>query len=99
MLKFSDNPAVLYPQSATIADLNGRWSVVHTKPRAEKAFARDLADRNVAYFLPMIEKSTFSGGRKRRGMMALFPSYVFINQTQDDLSDIRRDEHVVGIIP
>lgn len=98
MLKFSDNPDILYPPTAAITELAGKWWVAHTKPRAEKAFAHDLADLNVAYFLPMIERTTFSGGRKRRGMLALFPSYVFINHVPHDVSDLRRNKHLVNLI-
>jgi transcription antitermination factor NusG len=78
MLKLSDNPPVLHPAGKSLRDLPGRWWVAHTKPRSEKALAWDLVDRNVPYFLPMMLRTTFSGGRKRRGMIALFPGYLFI---------------------
>ena len=78
MLKLSDNPQVLYPPEADeLSSIPGTWHVAHTKARCEKAFASDLASRGIAYFLPMIERITFSGGRKRRGMMPLFTGYVF----------------------
>jgi len=78
MLKLSDNPEILYPAEADgVASIPGTWYVAQTKARCEKAFAGDLAARGIAYFLPMIERITFSGGRKRRGMMPLFANYVF----------------------
>jgi transcription antitermination factor NusG len=78
MLKLSDNPPIHHPAGKSLRDLPGRWWVAHTKPRSEKALAWDLVDRCVPYFLPMMLRTTFSGGRKRRGMSALFPSYVFL---------------------
>jgi transcription antitermination factor NusG len=33
--------------------------------------------RGIGYFLPMSLRVIFSGGRKRKGMSPLFPSYVF----------------------
>lgn len=78
MLKLSDNPPILFPPDAAgPAALAGPWWVARTKARFEKSFAADLVARNVGYFLPMIERVTFSGGRKRRGLMPLFNGYVF----------------------
>ena len=77
MLKLSENPPVLFPAVDDLASIPGMWWVAHTKARCEKSFATDLAGHGIAYFLPMIERVTFSGGRKRRGMMPLFSSYVF----------------------
>lgn len=77
MLKLSENPAVLTPEVKSLTDLNGTWWLAYTKPRFEKVFAWDLLHRGIGYFLPMREKRIFSGGRKRRVMIPLFPSYVF----------------------
>ena len=77
MLSISDNPPVATPGYESVAAMPGTWWVGHTKSRFEKAFAWDLYHQGVDYFLPMIERVRVSGGRKRRGMAALFPSYVF----------------------
>ena len=61
-----------------------RWWVGHTKARFEKAFAFDLLARRVPYFLPMVERVRMSGGRKRRGLMPLFPGYVFFRGGRED---------------
>jgi transcription antitermination factor NusG len=78
MLNLADNPPILHSAGKALRELTGRWWVAHTKPRNEKALAWDLVDRKVPYFLPMTMRTTFSGGRKRRGMIPLFPSYVFL---------------------
>jgi transcription antitermination factor NusG len=77
VLKPSDNPPLLPPGVATLADLKGPWWIAHTKSRFEKAFAFDLLRRGIGYFLPMAERTKVSGGKKRRVMLPLFPSYVF----------------------
>jgi transcription antitermination factor NusG len=75
---------MIYPEAGEgPAGLAGPWWVARTKSRFEKAFAGDLAARGIAYFLPMIERVTFSGGRKRRGMMPLFNGYVFFCGDQE----------------
>jgi len=78
VLKVSDNPPILTPDVDSLADLSGQWWVAHTKARNEKALAWDLLHRGVGYFLPMRERVFFSGGRRRRGLMPLFTSYVFL---------------------
>ncbi len=77
MLKMSDNPPILSPRIQSVPEAEGRWWVAHTRARFEKAFAWDLSRLKIAYFLPMMERITVSGGRKRRAMAPLFPSYVF----------------------
>ena len=84
MLKLSENPAILTPQVESLTELHGTWWVAHTKPRFEKAFAWDMISYGIGYFLPMREKVIFSGGRKRRVMIPLFTSYVFICGTELD---------------
>ena len=84
MLRLSDNPAILTPEAQSLTELNGTWWVAHTKARFEKAFAWDMFNRGIGYFLPMWEKIIFSGGRKRHVMAPLFTSYVFICGTELD---------------
>lgn len=84
MLKLSENPAILAPQVQSLTELTGTWWAAHTKARFEKAFARDMSDRGIGYFLPMREKIFFSGGRKRHAMIPLFTSYVFVCGTELD---------------
>lgn len=77
MIKFTDNPPILTPGFESLADIDGTWWVAYTKAHSEKAFAWNLNSRGIGYFLPMCEYVIFSGGRNRRGMKLLFPSYVF----------------------
>jgi len=84
MLKESENPPILPPGVTTLAQLTGPWRVAHTKARCEKAFAWDLIHKNIGYFLPLIERVYISGGRKRKALMPLFPSYVFFCGSEED---------------
>ena len=79
MLKLSDNPPMLPEDVPSVRDIAGSWWVAHTKARSEKAFAWAMNDASIHYYLPMISRTTFSGGRKRHGMQPLFPGYVFIS--------------------
>jgi hypothetical protein len=77
MLRFCDNPEIVLPRTDDLSTLPASWWIGHTRARCEKAFAVDLTALGIPYFLPMVERLTFSGGRKRRGMLPLFSSYVF----------------------
>ena len=77
MLKCSQEPPMLPPGVSRTAELSGQWWVGHTKSRFEKAFARDLLVQGVGYFLPLVERARVCGGRKRRILLPLLPSYVF----------------------
>lgn len=81
MLKPSDNPPIIYPEDALGEAQHGQWWVGHTKSRFEKAFAWEMHKRQVPFFLPMVERVTISGGKKRRVMQPLFPGYVFFQGT------------------
>jgi transcriptional antiterminator RfaH len=78
MLALEDNPPIRSPHLHVREGSNNHWWIAHTKSRMEKAFASDLLRRQVPYFLPMNQRVTFSGGRKRHVMLPLFSSYVFI---------------------
>jgi transcriptional antiterminator RfaH len=84
MLKLADNPPILPPNTPSLRALKGQWWIAHTKARFEKAFAFDMLRRGTGYFLPLIERVKVSGGKKRRVMLPLFPSYVFFCGDSDD---------------
>jgi len=75
---------MVHPETETFGDFSGRWWVGHTKSRAEKAFAWDLRRMQISYFLPMVDRVRMYGGRKRRVLLPLFPSYVFLCGTEED---------------
>ena len=61
-----------------IEDGPGCWWLLHTKPRNEKALARDLYDRGLNYFLPLVTATRRYGGRRVELLIPLFPGYLFL---------------------
>src|SRR3954454_11273800 len=60
-------------------DLAERWWCLHTKPRQEKAVARALRSRDIAFYLPQVVKvDRTPQGRKIRSVVPLFTSYLFL---------------------
>lgn len=82
-----------------VAELEGTWWVAHTKPRCEKALAFDLLIDGVAFYLPMSLKVIMSGGRKRKLMMPVFSSYVFVCGNETSRISALQTGRVVRTIP
>jgi transcription antitermination factor NusG len=82
MLKLAENPPTR-PAGQLLSQFEGTWWVAHTKARVEKALAWEMIAKGVSYFLPMALKTTYSGGRKRKVMSTVFPSYVFFCGTTE----------------
>ncbi len=57
----------------------GRWWVLHTRPRAEKRLARELLRRGGAFFLPLHTRTWRSRGSTLSSHLPLFPGYVFLH--------------------
>src|SRR5882724_1540555 len=59
--------------------LDGRsWWAFHTRPRQEKSLARDLCDRRLSFYLPLIARPKILRGRTFRPQLPLFPGYLFL---------------------
>ena len=101
MLSLADNPPVLYAaHEGEPADVlwHQCWRAAYVRPRQEKALARELLERQVTYFLPMVVRETSSGGRRRRNLHALFPSYLFFAGDDDARLACLRTNRTVQLI-
>jgi len=64
--------------SAPTADSLERWWVLHTRPRAEKALARQCMKRDLPFFLPLYHRKWRNRGRLQSSYLPLFPGYIFL---------------------
>lgn len=72
-------PSNLWEDDQVLARREKRWWCLHTKPRQEKAAARDLRARRIAYYLPqVVHEDRTPQGRKFRSVVPLFTSYLFL---------------------
>ncbi len=74
------NPPNLW-DDPSIHSSNGEevWWCLHTKPRQEKAVARDLRTQGAVYYLPQVLRETRTPkGRKIQSIVPLFISYIFL---------------------
>src|SRR5688572_11411870 len=98
MLQLKDNPPSIWPADALDQLPLGAWVAAYCRPRQEKALAWDLYKKGVAYFLPMVLRETSSGGRRRRNLYPLFPSYLFIAGREEDRVAGLKTDRIVQII-
>ena len=71
-------PDLLSEPTLLSADESARWWVLHTRPRAEKAVARALVNREIPFFFPLSRKCRNARGRIIASYLPLFPGYVFL---------------------
>jgi transcription antitermination factor NusG len=98
MIALRDNPPAISPDTTSLVDIAGPWWVAHTRSRHEKALAFDLLKCGVAFFLPMIEKTTVIRGRRFRGMHPLFPGYLFFAGDHEARYQALSTSHVAQVI-
>ena len=89
---------MVWPTRSAMAEVKAAWTVAYCKPRQEKALGWDLCRRQVNYFLPMVLRETSSGGRRRRNLYPLFPSYLFFAGDEMDRLAVLKTERVVRLI-
>ena len=62
-----------------------KWFAMYTLARYEKKLMRQLLDRQIAYYAPVVSKRYRSGaGRIRTSFIPLFSNYVFVSGTEED---------------
>lgn len=69
------------PNSLPLDDVErmvGRWWVLHTKARNEKALAGELDKLKIQTFLPLVVGRRTDRGRATRIKIPLFPGYLFL---------------------
>jgi transcriptional antiterminator NusG len=74
------------------------WYVLHTRSRQEKALADDLQGMGVSYFLPLVSSVRYYGRRKATVETPLFPGYVFLRGTLEEVYEADRTRRVANII-
>jgi transcription antitermination factor NusG len=98
MLALRENPPSTWPSELKLADVAEDWSVAYCKPRQEKSLAWDLCRKEIRYFLPMVLRETVSGGRRRRNLYPLFPSYLFFVGGDAQRLAVLKTDRVVRLI-
>src|SRR3954467_3216626 len=76
-----------------------RWHVLQTKSRQEKALAETLLARGVRCFLPLVDVKRMYGSRRETVEFPLFPGYLFLQGSLEDVYTADRTKRVAKVIP
>ena len=82
----------------SVASFNGRWWILHTKPRNEKVIASALARLRIAHFLPLARCRRTYGRRSVEVRIPLFPGYVFLCGGLEDREAALRTNRVANVL-
>lgn len=97
---FSVFPSTLLSDPTAISSgKDTSWWLLHTKPRQEKAIAKDLVAREVAFYLPLTPRRTKIRGRVRTTRVPVFSSYVFMYGSPEDRVAALRTQRLVTTLP
>lgn len=55
-----------------------RWSVLHTRPRQEKSLARQLHEKQIGFYLPLLSKRIRVRNQVVSSHHPAFPGYLFL---------------------
>jgi transcription antitermination factor NusG len=75
-----------------------RWHVLQTRSRQEKALAETLDSQGIHNFLPLVRVNRLHRGRRAEVEFPLFPGYIFLQGTLDDVYTADRTKRVAKII-
>jgi hypothetical protein len=98
MLALHQNPPLTFPTELDFVASVHNWLAAYCRPRQEKALAWELVQKEIMFFLPMVERQTTSGGRRRRNLYPLFPSYLFLAGDEADRLSAFKTDRIVKYI-
>lgn len=101
MNRLSNNPPARYPFDRPIEAEEGNWVVAHLKSRQEKAFAGDLFQAGISYYMPLLEKRSRrrDNGKIRKSIVPLFPGYVAVAIPEKGWNILYDRQRVANLIP
>jgi hypothetical protein len=92
-------PDDLWEEAGRAPDAGRRWYCLHTKPRQEKATARDLRAARVPFYLPqVIREDRTPSGRKTRSTLPLFGGYLFLLGDQSERLRALQGNRLVNVL-
>ncbi len=81
-----------------IEQLVGRWWVLHTKARNEKALAADLKEKHIGHFLPLVRTQRKYGRRSVEVELPLFTGYMFLCGEENDRYEALTTKRVAKVL-
>ena len=77
---------------------NLTWQVLYTMPRAEKKVYSELEKLHCDVYLPMVKVVRQWSDRRKKLLLPLFPSYIFVNARTSNRAEILRLPGVIKFL-
>jgi transcription antitermination factor NusG len=92
-------PADLFQASGPVIEGTPRsWWVMRTKPKQEKAVAREHLERELPYFLPTTRRLRQGRRGEQTSYIPLFPGYIFSYVTDEERFLINRTGRLASFL-
>jgi transcriptional antiterminator RfaH len=75
------------------------WWVFYTRARQEKSLARDLLQREIAFYLPLVPRRLLIRGRPIFSQVPVFAGYLFVHGTEEDRVRALKTNRVAQVLP
>lgn len=93
-------PDDLWEAAPWAADRGARWWCVHSRPRQEKAAARDFRKRGIPFYMPQAAYTHQTPGRRTvRSVLPLFPGYLFLLADDHQRVAAVKGGHLANLLP
>ncbi len=80
-------------------DESRRWWAVYTKPRQEKALARQLVSFQVPFYLPLVARDHLFRGRRVQSYVPLFGGYIFLFGDENERVKSLTTNRILTLLP
>jgi transcriptional antiterminator RfaH len=78
---------------------DAEWRVLHTRPRQEKSLARDLVQKEIPFYLPLVAHARRFRGRTMTAELPLFDGYLFLHSDRNAYHEALATRRVVRGLP
>jgi hypothetical protein len=72
------------------------WTCVRARPRWEKKLCRTLRSQAIPHYMPVAQRTSYSGRKLRTASIPLFPGFVFV--PGDHPKGAFRDAGILGVL-
>lgn len=78
--------------------MNRKWFAVYTKPHSEMKVAASLSKKRIESFCPHNRMLYGQGNRRKMMYEPLFPTFVFVNITDAEMTEVRKTSDVINFV-
>lgn len=78
--------------------MSRQWLAIYTKPRSEKKVAERLQAKSIEVYCPLQTVVRQWSDRKKKVVIPIFPSYVFVHVEEQERREVLMDPSVLNFV-